>query len=250
MMLHQTLVSLSVYDSMSNRDWQSHNISIQSSSNGLVYTIASPSHLPLILSLQTQNHPSALTTAEIASAGFVTVLHTPDILERMNIAAPSIVALDRRIVETSDGATKVEEVIAGYCLMTPLSFVQEISFFHKGIMKAIAGRSFKGRPLSLESPKHSATSVLGPPLRWFIMGQVLVSSKYRGSGVFDEMYLALRERYMHDYDFVFTEVSSKNPRSLRAHLRVGFTELGVHDDGETDQRWHSVVWDWTLPMKK
>lgn len=182
--------------------------------------------------------PSALTPAEIAATGFVTVQHTLDILTRMNEAAPAIIGIDRR--QSVDGA-ETTEIVTGYTLMMPISFASEIPILEETVAKAIAGKSFRGHPIVFHGESK---------LRWFIMGQVLVAPAYRGTGVFDAMYRALRERYMHEYDFVLTEVSSKNPRSLRAHLRVGFTELSRHAtqdaNGETFW-WHCVLWDWSLP---
>ena len=57
------------------------------------------------------------------------------------------------------------------------------------------------------------------------MGQVAVAAGYRGQRVFDRMYSKLRQVYMDRYDFVATEVSARNARSLAAHYRVGFKDL-------------------------
>ena len=57
------------------------------------------------------------------------------------------------------------------------------------------------------------------------MGQVAVAAGYRGQRVFDRMYAKLREAYLDSHDFVVTEVSARNPRSLAAHYRVGFKDL-------------------------
>ena len=57
------------------------------------------------------------------------------------------------------------------------------------------------------------------------MGQVAVAVGYRGQRVFDRMYAKLRDVYMDRFDFVVTEVSARNKRSLAAHYRVGFKDL-------------------------
>ena len=73
------------------------------------------------------------------------------------------------------------------------------------------------------------------------MGQVCVAKAYRGQGVFQGMYDHYRELLKHDFRSVITEVSSENPRSLRAHFRQGFTvmETRVGHNGT----WLLVRWD-------
>ena len=80
--------------------------------------------------------------------------------------------------------------------------------------------------------------------RWFVMGQVCVAEAYRAMGVFDGMNHHLRENYADRFDMTITEVSSANPRSLRAHRRVGFETMHVYEDPEADEVWEVVIWDW------
>ena len=72
------------------------------------------------------------------------------------------------------------------------------------------------------------------------MGQVAVAAGYRGQRVFDRMYAKLREAYMDRYDFVATEVSARNGRSLAAHYRVGFKDLVCPDPVTQLRRRHSA----------
>lgn len=201
--------------------------------SSVTYTTASQAHVSIILALQAQNLRAVLTPEEIAKTGFITIAHELDLLSRMNAAGPAIIGVDRGV--SPNGADTVE-VIAGYCLMMPRSFLPQIPLLEDTVSRAVMGKSYKGRPIS---PRPDT----GP--RWFIMGQVLVAPEYRGLGVFDGMYRALRKEYMRDYDFVLTEVSGNNPRSLRAHYRVGFKDLSTLIDASGGV-WYCIIWDWTL----
>jgi ribosomal protein S18 acetylase RimI-like enzyme len=74
------------------------------------------------------------------------------------------------------------------------------------------------------------------------MGQICVDKDYRGQGLFDMLYRHDRELYSNSYDFMVTEISVSNSRSLRAHQRVGFQTINVYRD-EIDE-WEVVLWDW------
>jgi predicted GNAT superfamily acetyltransferase len=78
--------------------------------------------------------------------------------------------------------------------------------------------------------------------RFYVMGQICVASRYRGRGVFDLLYGAHREHLRGRFDSVVTEVATRNPRSLRAHGRVGFEELERYRDA-TDE-WALLIWCW------
>ncbi len=178
-------------------------------------TAQTPLELQQILDLQRQNLPSALSAEAQASQGFVTVQHTFAVLSQMNATHPSIIA-------------KAGEALAGYCLMMPRSFVNELPILQP-LVDGLEGLRWRDRSLR-DDP------------RWFIMGQVGVAEPYRGQGVFDGLYAALRQTYRASFDFVFTEIAARNTRSRRAHARVGFKELAVHRDHE-GQLWHIVVLD-------
>ena len=76
-----------------------------------------------------------------------------------------------------------------------------------------------------------------------MMGQVCVAKPYRGRGVFDSLYAAHREHLKSRFDACVTEISVRNPRSRKAHERVGFEELERYGDA-TDE-WIVVIWNWT-----
>src|SRR5205807_1770175 len=79
--------------------------------------------------------------------------------------------------------------------------------------------------------------------RCYVMGQICVARRWRGQGVFDLLYRAHRDLLRSRYDFVVTEVATRNLRSMRAHQRIGFTELERYRDA-TDE-WSVLRWDWT-----
>lgn len=170
-----------------------------------------------ILDLQAVNDRHAVDAATGQSQGYTTVRHDFAVLSAMNQRFPSVVA-------RADGR------VVGYCLMMAQDFRQRIEVL-KPMFRMIDGLEWVGQPL------------VGNP-RWFVMGQVCVAEGYRAMGVFDGMYAKLRERYAADFDLTITEVSRANPRSLRAHRRVGFDTLHVYDDPAADEIWEVVVWDW------
>ena len=143
--------------------------------------------------------------------GFVTVRHTLDILEEMHTVLPSVVARD------DDGR------VVGYALsmaqtIAPLLPVLGPMFARLARLPALAGR------------------------RWYVMGQDCVAEAWRGRGVFDALYATHRAVYSPRFDCLVTEIATRNPRSLRAHARVGFVEIDRYRD-ETDE-WSVVEWSW------
>lgn len=171
------------------------------------------SDLEGVLALQRANLRTRISPAQAADQGFVTVEHTREILAQMHAFGPSVVA-------------RVGEDVVGYALtMTrecrPLLPVLEPMFARFDEL------SFSGRPLS----EHA----------FYVMGQICVAEPVRGRGVFDALYRAHREHFSSRYQLLLTEISARNHRSLRAHARVGFSELTRYRD-ETDD-WVIVAWE-------
>lgn len=178
--------------------------------------LAGDSEIEAVLRLQAANHPSALSAEAIASQGFVTVRHEPDVLQRMSHVAPGIVAVaDARVV--------------GYALVMPRTFAADVPILAP-LFAMLETLSWKGVPLA-------------PNPRWFVMGQICIAANYRGRGVFEGLYLAMAAHYHDRYDFTVTEVAARNTRSLRAHTKVGFETLHVYPDETTGERWHVIALD-------
>jgi hypothetical protein len=186
-------------------------------------TVTTPGEVDQILALQAENHRDHVDAATAASDGFTSVRHDPDVLHAMNRAYPSAIA-------------KSGDTLAGYCLMMPQTFRDRVPLLTP-MFDLLDGLHWRG-------------TVLGGNSRWFVMGQVCVAREFRGVGVFDGMYDALRGAYRDRFDFTVTEISQRNPRSLRAHRRVGFETLHVYRDAAADETWEVVVWDWRKSVNR
>jgi GNAT superfamily N-acetyltransferase len=171
--------------------------------------VAGDRELEQILDLQRANLARNLIVEEIAAQGFVTVEHTLEVLRRMHAIAPSIVARDG-------------DALAGYALVMPVecrSFIPVLEpMFQRLGALGILGQSF------------------------YVMGQICVGKPWRGRGVFDLLYQAHRRHLRARWDFVVTEVATRNARSMRAHERVGFAVIDRYCDA-TDE-WALLRWDW------
>lgn len=177
-------------------------------------TVSTEDEVLQIFALQGANLPSALTPDAIAREGFVTVRHDLTVLQRMNAVAPAVIA--------KDGSR-----VVGYALVMPREFAPVVPIL---------------QPLfdTLDTLSWNGISLRDHP-RWFVMGQVCVAEGYRGTGVFDGLYRAMAEIYRDRFDFTVTEVASRNPRSLRAHARVGFRTINIYADAVAGEEWHVVV---------
>jgi GNAT superfamily N-acetyltransferase len=174
-------------------------------------TLATRTDLSRIIELQRAN--LEVNARDPVGQGFVTVVHTLDILERMHALAPSVVVRDG-------------DVVAGYALVMPHECAPLVPKL--GPMFAnLRALAWHGRPLTA--------------LRWYVMGQVCVAESHRGRGVFDALYEGHAALYGNAYDLVVTEVATRNTRSMRAHARVGFETIDTYRD-DVDE-WAVIAWD-------
>lgn len=177
-------------------------------------SVTTENELAQILLLQQQNLRGVHSSATEKEQGFVTVAHSLEVLQQMHALEPSIIVKDN-------------EMLAGYALVMPKecsTLVPELVPMFEGLDKII----YRGKPLS-----H---------YKLYVMGQICVAAACRGLGVFDMLYLHHRQLLQHKYDFVITEIATRNTRSMRAHQRVGFETLQVHRDALDE--WAVVIWDW------
>src|SRR5688572_9351574 len=137
-----------------------------------------------ILALQAANRAP---TAD----GFVTVQHSVDILRRMHALGPSVVA--------REPVWPRGRVIAYALTMMPEC-------------RAL---------LPILEPMFASLDALQLG-RFYVMGQICVDEVHRGGGIFDALYRKHRALYADRFDLLVTEISTNNPRSMRAHERVGF----------------------------
>lgn len=176
--------------------------------------VSTPAEVRQIHDLQAHNLPLSLSAETIASQGFVTVRHDPATLQRMNEAAPAVIA-------------KADEHVVGYALVMPREFAEEVPVL-RPMFAMLDGLSWNNVPLR-DNP------------RWFVMGQVCVAAGYRGTGIFDRLYVHMKDIYRSRYDFMVTEVAERNTRSMRAHERVGFQVLHTYPDETTGEVWRVIV---------
>jgi GNAT superfamily N-acetyltransferase len=172
--------------------------------------------LQQILKLQKKNLIRNLSKEEIQSQGFVTVDHSLEVLEKMNQLAPSVIIKDQ------------EQVVA-YAL-TMLCESKDLVPELESMFERLASLQWKNKQLNAYS--------------YYVMGQICIDKDYRGQGLFDQLYQKHREVYQSRFHFIVTEVATRNLRSLKAHLRVGFETINTYTD-ELDE-WAVVVWDWRL----
>lgn len=170
--------------------------------------------LQLILKLQQQYLRGKATPLEEREQGFLTVAHNLETLKQMHALEPSVII--------KDGAQLV-----AYALVMPhacSSLVPELFSMFDGLQQL----SYHDRPL-LES-------------NFYVMGQVCVAKEYRSQGLFDLLYRQHQAFFQYKYDFVLTEIATRNTRSMRAHQRVGFQQLALLRDALDE--WSVVTWDW------
>ncbi|MBC6989595.1 GNAT family N-acetyltransferase [Hymenobacter sp. BT491] len=172
-----------------------------------------------ILALQQQNLPRVLAPEVRAQEGFVTLEYTFEQMQRMHQAGPSVIALD---------GTRV----VGYAI-TALPEVRAHVPELESLFAFADALPYHGTPLKQQA--------------YYLMGQVCIAQGYRGQGVFDRLYQHHRAVYGGRYDFLLTDISLRNPRSLRAHQRLGFQAVGQMQTPVTGEQWAVVLWDWQNP---
>jgi ribosomal protein S18 acetylase RimI-like enzyme len=167
-----------------------------------------------ILTLQQENLRSNVSDETKSKQGFVTVEHSFELLKSMHQAEPAAIA-------------KAEGHIVGYCLAMPDTFRYSIPVL---------------APMFEVFDQIKYQEKLINEYAYIVSGQVCVAKSYRGMGIFDQMYQALRNRLSSRYELMLTEVAKRNTRSIQAHKRIGFEKL--HEYTDELETWEVVVWDW------
>lgn len=173
------------------------------------------SDLQGIIDLQIENRETTISAEELKKEGFVTVVHTLELLKQMNSPFPHTIA--------KDGDT-----VIAYVLTMLQSMEQHIPIL-KPMFEEINRLSYQGNKLN--------------EVDYFVIGQCCVKKGYRGQGVFQDLYKKMREYLSPHFKYVITEIATRNPRSIRAHEKVGFEVIHEFED-ETDH-WAIVIWDWS-----
>lgn len=173
-----------------------------------------------LLALQQSNLPQNISGEEAKSQGFLTVEHDFDLMKAMNDAEAHVIAKD-------------QGQVIGYCLVMLSSFQDRIPVLQP-MFALLDGLSY-----------HQKLLV---DYQYFVMGQVCIDKNYRGQGVFDGLYQNLARHYHQKYDFVVTEVATRNVRSIKAHQRVGFELLHRYTDPRGEE-WDVIIWNWQASEK-
>lgn len=179
----------------------------------IVYDKAYSSDLNRILELQNLYHKSSVDERYKAEQGFVTVRHDLNLLEKMNHPFPHSVCRDN-------------DLLVAYALTMIPDLREEIE-----ILKPL----FKMMDTELEKKKWNVNYV--------VMGQICIDEGYRGRGIFYGLYNYMQKALADHYTLCVTEVSSHNPRSLKAHYNQGFELLKRHTDDKGEE-WHLIYWKW------
>jgi ribosomal protein S18 acetylase RimI-like enzyme len=183
--------------------------------NALTIKLAETSNeIEQILSLQEENLLRNISLDDKEANGFVTVKHDFNLLKKMNVAAPQIIAKDG-------------ERVVGYALVMPREFSAFVPVLVP-MFEMFGELYYQGKTLTDYS--------------YYVMGQICIADTYRGKGLFEQLYAKHKEAYSKKYELCLTEVSSSNPRSMRAHEKIGFQTIHNFDD-QTDN-WNILLWDW------
>jgi hypothetical protein len=177
-------------------------------------TVTTTQELQQILDLQQLYLRGKSDRQTEGQQGFLTVEHSLDILQQMHRLEPSVVVKD-------------QDQLAGYALAMSTLCRDKIPILSP-MFKTLDELYFRDKPI-IDQP-------------FYVMGQICVGEAWRGQGAFDLLYAKHRQVFAGRYQFVVTEISTANQRSLRAHARVGFTTIQIYRDA-TDE-WAIVAWDW------
>jgi hypothetical protein len=170
-----------------------------------------------ILALQQVNLKQNISTEEKSAQGFLTMHFSMELLSAITDLAPSIVIRDEddivayAIVLLQDGRSLYPEL--------------EPMFSH------LENCQWKDKEINQYS--------------YYVMGQICVSKSYRGNNLVSLLYHEHRRQYESQFDFIVTEISTSNIRSLKAHAKVGFKLVDTYRD-HLDE-WNVVLWDWKDP---
>ena len=182
----------------------------------MIYTTAqTDKDLRQIIKLQQLNLEEGLAEQEWKSEGYVTAVHTLDLLTKMNQPHPHIIA-------------KIGEEVIAYALVMRREFSRSLPILIP-MFENIDAINYDGKFLGESN--------------YFAMGQICIKKGFRGKGIFKGLYDAMKKEYANQYDYVITQIATRNPRSVRAHEKVGFKTILEYEMLGVEE-WLIVLWDW------
>ena len=177
--------------------------------------VVTTSHeLQQILDLQKQNLKQFITSEEKQAQGFLTMQFTLPMLETLRALAPSVII-------------KHDDQVVAYAITLALEGRQAYPDLEPMFVN-FEKLQWKGRSLY--------------DYKFYVMGQICVAKEHRSKGLFDQLYQHHKTVYSPQYDFIITEISTSNHRSIQAHKRAGFQTIATYED--IMDNWNVVVWDW------
>lgn len=169
-----------------------------------------------IAQLSASNLVTNISEETKAKEGFVTWVYPREVLFALHAIVPSVIVMDGNKL-AGYAITLTKECVTIYPpLAATIDFVSTVDY--------------KGRPL------------IDYPI--YFMGQICVDPDYRGRGVVGMLYEFHRQQFSPKYSMLMTEISTSNPRSLKAHQKAGFKVIGTH--WENEDNWDLVLWDWAM----
>lgn len=177
-------------------------------------TVSTKDELQQILDLQKKNLKQHISSDEKEEQGFLTMPFSMDMLEKFHAIAPAVIVKD-------------DDLVAAYAIVV----LQEGRKSYPDL-----------EPMFLNLEKLSWQGKSLHDYNFYVMGQICVDKAYRSKGLFDMLYDKHKEIYQHQFDFIVTEISTSNYRSLKAHKRVGF--VTIHTFNDALDQWDVVLWNW------
>jgi RimJ/RimL family protein N-acetyltransferase len=176
--------------------------------------VATPQEIDQIVELSKANLVTNLSADSKTREGFVTWVYSSESLQAIHNVIPSVIVKDG-------------DILAGYALSLSPACV-DIYPPMASTHHLVSSLLYKGVALGRQNV--------------YYCGQICVAKNYRGQGLVDRLYQFHRQHFSPQFDFLVTEISTANPRSLKAHQKTGFRIIETHRD-EMDQ-WDIVLWDW------
>jgi len=181
----------------------------------MIATLASTKdELLQIVQLSQVNSKANITEQEKNEQGFISWPYTIDLIEKMHQLHPSVIVKDG-------------DKVVGYALVA-LKAARQFHAEMEEMVSMVDKVPYNGKPLG--------------DYNYYIMGQVCVDKAYRGKGVFNRLYQKHKEVFQHQFDFIETEISVTNLRSIRAHEKVGFKTIYTYPFNNDE--WNVVIWEW------
>ena len=166
------------------------------------------------ISLQKKNLKQNISPEEKDAEGFVTMVFTMPMLQQFHELAPSIIIKD-------------DSTVVAYAIV----LLQQGRKAYPGL-----------EPMFVNFEKLTWKSKPLYDYKFYAMGQICIDKAYRSKGLFDMLYQKHKEIYKEQFDFIITEISASNFRSLKAHKRIGFEIINTFRDAMDE--WNVALWDW------